>query len=56
VSSNIDGYIPLRFEPSTTLIIQGRQSSSNPRIPSDSNSDEENLNYFDAESKNGTVC
>ncbi|XP_056016713.1 WD repeat and coiled-coil-containing protein-like isoform X3 [Ostrea edulis] len=56
VSSNIDGYIPLRFQPSTTLIIQGRPSRSNPRIPSNSDSDEENMKYFDAETKTGTVC
>ncbi|XP_061176859.1 WD repeat and coiled-coil-containing protein-like [Saccostrea echinata] len=52
VSSNIDGYIPLRFQPSSTLIIQGKPS--NPRIPHLVDSGEHK--HYDAETTNGTMC
>lgn len=55
VASNIDGYIPLRFEPFSTIIIQGKQS--NPIIPShhhDSDSDQQDVKFHD--SSNKSVC
>lgn len=55
VASNIDGYIPLRFEPFSTIIIQGKQS--NPIIPShhhDSDSDQQDVKFQD--SSNKSVC
>lgn len=57
VASNIDGYIPLRFEPFSTIIIQGKQS--NPIIPShhhDSDSDQQDTKFYDSSNKSGSVC
>ncbi|XP_062583598.1 LOW QUALITY PROTEIN: WD repeat and coiled-coil-containing protein-like [Saccostrea cucullata] len=50
VSSNIDGYIPLRFQPSSTLIIQGKPLGIPHHI------DTEEQNYHNTEATNGTVC
>lgn len=52
VASNIDGYIPLRFEPFSTIIIQGKQS--NPIVPShhhDSDSDQQDFKLHDSSNK-----
>ena len=57
---NIDGYIPMRFQPSSTLIITGlsaKSSKDSNKHPTDSDSEELGIEEYDeGATKDDTVC